>query len=317
MHDRLLDWCSERGEGSLNDFRDAHDWLNDYTQAGSDWPIALYNHQILGHVEVDSARQRWAITPAVVTALDDSGGNALLVGARPRWLLQRLLTLDSDPDERVQELALRVLLTEPMPQSGAPSAYFLTGPDDRLLQELCSALHIRFEYRVSQRLRDTLPSLDSYLSVGRVAAAPPGVEARRFTLEPSVGWEEVDEDDHDGVYEYQGYGAARYDVVLSGERHRVDKGIAIYADLRRLGIQAIRYDARSLEMHVPARMRLPLLAARCAVLRTGLLPTFSREPDRRIPADFAPLNRYDNIPPTTYAAICASLGQSASEGMIR
>lgn len=317
MHDALLEWCSERVTGRIEHFREAHDWLRARTKTISEWGLALYTFQILGHLEVDWSNRTWAIAPAVITVLDDSGGNAALIGARPRVLMRRLLVLEHDPDPRAQELAEQIMLTEPVRRPDAPATYFMTGPHDEALEALCEIMGIRFEHRVAMRIREALPSLDSYLSAGTVAAAPPGVEMRRLVADGSLRWVDVDDDDAPGAYEYQGYGAPRYQFVDQSDRYESDKGIVTFAELRRVARQVIFYSPNRQEMYVPGRTPLPMLAARCAVLRTALLPTFSREPTPGVPTEFGGLSCYRNIPPLTYRAVCDAVGQDASAGLLR
>lgn len=311
MHDHLLEWCSERLSGTIVGFREAHDWLARRQGIDSDSRLVLYTMQTLGHLEVDWLGRRWAATPPVVTALEDSGGNALLVGARPRWLMRRLQTLAFDPDESVQELAEEIDMYEPMEQEGAPAAQFLTGHRDESLAALCVKLDLRFEHRVSLRLRDALPTLDSYLAAGEGASPPPGMEARRFVAEPRPGWVEVDDDHGAGAYEYEAYGAPRYQYCEGGSRFEVEKAIAVYAELRRISFQALFYSVDKSAMYVPGRMPLPLLAARCAVLRTGLLPHFFPRGLKKLP-HLGVLNQYFNIPQIHCKSICDSLGQQFS-----
>jgi hypothetical protein len=260
-------------------------------------------------MEVSWTTRRWAVAPPVVTVLDDSGGNAVLVGARPRWLMRRLDLLHVDPDPEVRSLAERIVPYEPRQQNGAPSARFLTGPQDDTLEQLCARLGIRFEQRVALRLRDALPTLDSYLASGRSVTAPPGMTAKRFVTEPPPGWIDVDDDSQDGAYEYEAYGAPRYQFCTGGERFEAEKSVVVYAELRRCGRAALFYDPELDSMYVPGRLPLPLLAARCLVLRTGLLPIFFHRPTDGIDPALGGLNRYPNIPLLHYKAICESVGQ--------
>lgn len=324
LQDELLEWCSERQEGGIARFREAFEWLarrQRDLRGHRDplpWELTLYNLQILGHVEVDWKERCWAVSPTVVTVLDNSGGNALMVGARPRSLVRRLDTLESDLDAQVRTLAARVELLPPVEQPQAPAARFLTAPSDEILGELCQLLEVRFEHRVAAKLRDLLPTLDSYLVAGECKAAPPGVEACRFRLGNMPEWKDVDADDAPGAYEYQGgYGPRRYHFVDELGRYEGDKGIVMYAELRRVGDQAIFYSSTRAEMMVPALIRLPMLAARCAVLRTGLLPRFSRDTINGVPITLGPINLYANVPTETYVAICKATGQDPSRGLLQ
>jgi hypothetical protein len=167
-------------------------------------------------------------------------------------------------------------------------------------------------------VRDLLPMLDSYLVAGKCKAAPPGVEVRRFHLGNRPEWKDVDTDDAPGAYEYQGgYGPPRYHFVDDLGRYECDKGIVMYAELRRVRDQAIFYSRTRAEMMVPALIRLPMLAARCAVLRTGLLPRFSRDTVAGVPITLGGLTLYANVPTNTYVAICKATGQDPSRGLLQ
>lgn len=324
LQDELLEWCSEREQAGIASFREAFEWLarrqGDLQRHREllSWELTLYNLQNLGHVEVDWKKRSWAVSPTVVTVLDNSGGNALMVGARPRSLVRRLATLESDHDARVRTLAARVELLPPVEQPQAPAARFLTAPSDEILGELCQLLGVRFEHRVAAKLRDLLPTLDSYLVAGECKAAPPGVEVRRFHLGNRPEWKDVDTDDAPGAYEYQGgYGPRRYHFVDEFGRYEGDKGIVMYAELQRVSDQAIFYSSTRAEMMVPAAIRLPMLAARCAVLRTGLLPKFSRDTIAGVPGELGAINLYANVPTKTYVAICNATGQDPSRGLLQ
>lgn len=309
MYDQLLEWCSERAEGTLTSFRETYEWLDRHFRAGrtaGEWALAAFNLQVLGHIELDWPNDRWAITPPVLSVLDHSGGLAALTGARPRWLMHRLENLEEDPE--IGDLAMH-FYPYYIEQRGAPTALILTLSSEDQVAELCAALSIRFERRVTRALRHVLPSLDSYLVAGERVAPPPGVEPQR--LDVSTGkWVPTSDAEGPGAYQYPGYGRKRYffrDETLLAE---ADRGVVTFAELRRVDEQVIFYRRSDETMIVPARMRLPLLAARCAVLQTGLLPQFTPGAVEDVRSELGPLNCYVNIPPEHSDAITGSLGQT-------
>lgn len=311
MLDQLLEWCSERESGSIRAFREAHDWLSRGVGAPerNRAALALRRLEELAHVEVDYRSDKWAIAPPAVAAIEDSGGLAILTGARPRRLMQRLWSLEEDPDPRIRELSSFVFpesLASADP-TASPSIVLMSNRADEILEELCTALAIRFEHRVSWRMSLVLPSIDAYLGVGAVAARPPGFEPRRMEYRDRVEFTPVNSDTTLGAYEYVRYGPPRY-IFNDGEAlYQADRRIVIYAELRRTSHNVLTYERRSQRMFVPGTCPLPLLYARSAVLRTGHLPKFVR----RLPhiAHERPVNVYDNIPEPLFLRICDLLGQ--------
>ncbi len=315
MYDQLLEWCSERQEGTWAAFREAHDWLSMRQPSAEaeqrpDSPIVAYNLQILGHLEMSWTDGRWAVAPAVISVLDNSGGNAVLVGARPRWLRRRLEALHEDPDPALREISSDVIVHEPVQRGEAPSTLYLSSPADELMAVLCRRLGLRFEHRASERLRLVLPSIDAYLQASPLHAPPPGFQPRRLTLDRRPKWQEVDDDHASGAYEYLGYGPPRY--VLNDETRlwQADKWVVVYAELRRLHRQVLFYRRADGVLFVPGYFPMPLLFARCAALRIGLLPRFSRQAVPGVPSEVGPVNQFDNIPPRLFETIADRLGQS-------
>jgi hypothetical protein len=311
IYDRLLTWCSERGEGSIDSFVEAHDWLcrtHGEPEAGNA-RLVLYHLSTLGHVEVDAVRDRWAVTPSAFTVISNSGANALLVGARPKWLMARLADLDNDQDADVQALASHIYPNPPIPQKRAPSARYFTLSCDEDMAALCARLKIRFEHRVAERLASALPNFDSYLAYGQVDHPPHGFRPRRLNVD-TLKWEETDDDGSPGAYEYEGHGR-RY-IFNDGTRLvQGDRGVVEYAELRRARRWVIYHSTTDDSMFVPARAPLPLLYARTAVLRTGLLPLFTTEPIGGVDPQLGPMLRYHNVPRWLSTTISRALGQGS------
>lgn len=313
MYDELLEWCSERLTGSMTAFREAHDWLAEVRSGDRPaWSLTAYKLQILGHLEVSWTGQgTWAVTPSVITMLDNSGGIGMLVGARPRWLMRRLRALESDPDPELAELSLRVMVLDPQPQpqGDGPPTLYLTARDDGDLWSLSDAMGIKFEGRVASRLQEALPVLDSYLHVGWKAATPPGFQPRRFNLRARERWTDVEDETTPGAYEYTRYGPPRYFFYDGDTWAEADKWIVVYAELRRLGEQVLYYRTKDQTLLVSSRTPLPLLYARAAVLRTGMLPTFSSGPFLGVPPFLGSMLEYPNVTPKLFTAIADRLGQ--------
>lgn len=314
FYDTLFDWCSERQQGSMDSFREAHDWLGRVhgTDTVGKADLTAYNLQALGHLEVSWLEGgTWAVTPPTVTMLENSGGLGLLVGARPRWLMRRLQNLEVDADTLLQELSMRVMMElRPQPKDDGPTTLYLTARDDLDLEGLSERLGIAFERRVSQRLREVLPVIDSYLEMGWKASPPPGFEPRRFELYSHDRWSEVADESRPGAYEYRRYGPPRY-LFYDGEVWaEADKWIVVYAELRRRGQNILYYRTADRSMFVPARAPLPLLYARAAALCTGRLPTFTTDLVLGIPSGLGALLQYPNVQPSLFKTIASRLGQA-------
>jgi hypothetical protein len=276
-YDLLLSWASERGGGSLTSFRHAHDWLAGQHPSDSQhhWTWALQSLQALGHIEVSWPQRRWEAAPPTIATMPNGGGYAFLCGARPAWLLRRIDGLEADPT--LGHLAQSVLLERPIPQSGGPALRLLTLESDQDLHTLCTALGLRYAANAGDQLASVLPPLSASLKVGRRDDLPGGVfPARMGDSQPGTPlFNEVVEDlsPPPGGYCTRLYDVARYFYVhTSGDVFEASRGEVVYAELRRRGRNVLRWSRRDGALLVPARMRLPELYERAAVLRTGLLP---------------------------------------------
>src|SRR3954447_5395848 len=81
-HELLLEWVSELGSGTWEQFRRASDWLLDSGRTGqrSRSGLSAASLSVLGHREVDWAGGRWPAAPPVITVLPSAGAHALLAG---------------------------------------------------------------------------------------------------------------------------------------------------------------------------------------------------------------------------------------------
>jgi hypothetical protein len=80
-HELLLQWMSERGSGSWDEFRDAYRWAVPDARAGAAHRF-MRALATLAHVETDWDAGAWTAAPTVVTLLPSAGGHGLLAGAR-------------------------------------------------------------------------------------------------------------------------------------------------------------------------------------------------------------------------------------------
>lgn len=312
-HNLLLSWASERGRGSLTSFRKAHDWLAaDADPAGLHWTWALQSLQSLGHIEVSWQRRRWAATPTTIATTVNGGGYAFLCGARTHWLLRRIAFLDTDPD--LSNLAQSVILELPIPQLVGPDLQLLTLDSDHDIDVLCTALGVRFAPCAADRLLTLLPPLSAILRVGRRNELPGGVFPTRMSdSQPGAPlFNEIVEDlpPQAGGYCTRLYDVSRYFYVhTNGDVFEASRGEVIYAELRRQDRHVLRWSEADSALRVPARMRLPELYERAAVLRTGLLPTIDRRPNE----SGAQWLKYRNIDLSFAQILGEGLGQEVQQ----
>ena len=308
-YDMLLQWVSERGDGSLTAFRQAHDWLTQAELHPSHWTWALQSLQSLGHIEVDWEARRWEVAPSTIATIVGGGGYALLCGARPRWFLRRLDSLGSDPD--LAHLADSIVLERPVPQDHGPPLQLVTFDEEREAAEICEALGVQYSPFAADQLLHLLPRLTYLVRAGRRTepGLPGGVLPTRMGAgEPGLP---LFEDIHDpdrltvGAYCMALFDTRRYFwVYRTDEVFEAGRGEVIYMELRRRGEHVLRWDETDRSLLVPTRFRLPQLYERATVLRTGLLP--GTEPDTRSHALFF---RYRNIDRAFAEFLAELLGQ--------
>ncbi|WP_225809390.1 hypothetical protein [Streptomyces spinosus] len=319
LHDELLLWCSERGAGSLDAFHATYTWLGKGKQESStlDWRIALYNLQVLGHVEVDWEARIWSVTPPVLTTLPNSGGHALLVGQRPLWLIQRLERLHEDPDPGTAALAQSVVALPPLRQANGPSVRMVTLADPEECRALCKVLGIAFEDRAADQLVLRLPRFQEMLTERGVQRGPGGVDPQKMSEGGSDLWTDVEghgEPPLHGAYRYQRYNTHRYIYWIGMSGFIADKRTVMYAELARAERWVLRYSPLRRELYAPKRMQLPHLHARAAVLRSGLLPQLTAldpqtDPDRQSIPGHKSYVKYVNIDEAFARKLAESLYQ--------
>lgn len=313
--DPLLDWCSERAEGTLDSFFAAASYLE------FDRPeLAAHQLSILGHIEVDWNTRHWAAAPPTIVVPPDCGGNAFLTGARPRWLVDAIQTIlganEGGSDVVLSDLAMRVYpyeLGQVKTGREGPTPWWLKfGP--RLATDipiLANHLGIESTTDILGQIGVLLPSLDDLVTAGGVGLlAGRGLSCERFDVN-TLRWtpSRARPDDATGTYRVSGHGPYRYYVNPGGSGDClavVDKRTAVAAAMRRAGRDIFRYDAQLRTLTVYAAADLPLLHARTAVLCAAALPRIYWSH----PSD-PPRARYDNIPPELAAHIGRLLGQGA------
>ena len=267
--DLMLEWLSERGEGSWGSFRDAFAWLRVGASLAT-WDTASFaarQMSSLGHLEIDWVASRWAASPPVLTLLPSAGAHALLTGGRTRELSDRLTaTLDRRSD---------VYGLDPIEQDRAPSARLIACEDETSVRSLASELEVEFSHSVSERIAAILPSLSSYLELTRSMPAPRGYGIQRLD-EETLDWSDVEEDGDRGLYRYQAPAGPEFRLLRDGGlTSKVDLSVGVYGALAGAGQkERLKWFRSSVngDLEVPLRAPLPTLHARAACLCSGMAP---------------------------------------------
>ena len=285
---------SERGGGSWQQLRRAHEWLLPPTYR-PDWETPGFTARILsmlGHVEVDWRASIWAAAPPVLTLVPSGGAHALLTGGRTRTLLEELTEALKEPE---------YCPTEPIEQEHAPSGWLIPFEDTAQVESLAGRLEIRYEYSVAERLSLLLPELDYSLDI---AASTPPARGFGFTrLSPrTLYWDEATSDAEPGLYRYEAPGRPVFRLHYGhGVFYDVDLAVGTWAAVARWGENRLRYRPQSVngELWVPVRAPLPGLHARAAALCSGIAPEKRKD-----------VLVYLNVPETIARRIARSLDQT-------
>lgn len=297
-HDMLLQWASERGEGSWELFKETFDWLCPPTDR-QPWETPGFSIRLLsalGHLEIDWSARRWSATPPTLTLLPEAGGHLLLTGERTRALTDALEgAIGDSPD---------LFALPPHEQPYAPSAQLIACESAREAQRLADDLGATFTYSASDQLASILPTIDDQVDRGRAPAPPSGYGVKRFDLDELRPYD-TDRFDRPGLYEHAAPAGPEFRLVDDdGLSYRIDRAWGIYAALSRWGENKLRYFEQSVngDLAVQVDAPLPPLQARAATLCTGLAPEKRNK-----------VLLYRNVPMRIAEAIARSLDQSVGE----
>ncbi len=300
--DLILEWCSLKGTGTRGSFEQACRSV----LGGSARPSQLLHELALsGHVEVDWVDSgRWWVAPTVLSFVEGSGGNAVLLGARSPETMSVLKRLDAAGDIR----ALTVVLQG----DRSPTAIFVGVSSITELAAAGRAIGATAKTTVRLEYKDALVSLETAVAAGVSEYTSSGIQAKR--LNPaSLRFEPCEvRFGHwaPGCYEQMSYGLRRYLYVDDqGGLHNVDRWIAVHAEINRaMGSSGgapnpLSWSPESLSLYCDARAQLPTMWARAAVMCTGLLPI--RHVDG---ADGHYVDEYRGVLGATYNRIRLTLG---------
>jgi hypothetical protein len=289
-HELLLQWVSERGSGSWNDFREAFRWAEPDARTGGAHSC-MRALTTLAHVEIDWDSGAWAAAPAVVTLLPSAGGHGLLAGARTG----RLRALLEDGLDEVPHVF--AFFRE---QEGAPDVCFIACDSEDDLSQLAIQLGIPFEHSVANRLASLLPSIDAMLAERGSTPGVPDLGVERFDV-LADRWRPVERDIEPGLYRYEHRGRELRWIDEERRPYRVDFALGAYCELRRLQKSDILHWMQAQvngTLSVPLRAPLPVLHARAATMCSGVAPQ-----------RHAAVLRYENVPRRIAEAIASSLDQ--------
>lgn len=298
-HELLLEWVSERGDGSWSDFKRAFDWLfaRRDDPAAHAWRAAR-DLAALGHLEIAWGREvRWTAAPPVLTLLPRSGGRALLTGARTRELTRA-----------AEETAERLdLYLHRQPQRHGPPTMMVLCSSHEDAEQLALELDIPYTYSVANQLAAMLPPLQSWIELAEPRPLASGLDIERF--EPlQLCWRYVAEPEGPGLYRcrtWSGHEYALWNAV--GGWHQVVPEVGVYETLRWEGVNVLHYDQSSGVLTMPAEAALPPLHARAATLASGVLASMCRRKGLT-------WTNHWNIPASVAEGIASSLGQALIEG---
>lgn len=323
-YDLFLEWVSEKASGSWDEMREAWTWIvsknhavRPDSPAARAW-VAAASLSALGHIEIRwEDPQSWAVCPPVVTMIPNSGGRALVTGARTRALYRVPKDRDS-PGEGVladaaEELGLWI---DNLKQDQGPTSVLVAcnEPDDAA--KLAAACNIDFSYSVSEQLSKLLPPLASYADGWCSRDMPQGYERDGFDPK-TLEWrpEILEADFPPGLYRFKPPGKQVHMLVrATGEPVSADREHAVFEVLRWHDCQVVSYDERTGRLWAPVNARLPTLHERAAVLCSGQLPLRQRRgiPSLRSAGDIHGLS-YMNVSPGVASRIMASLHQRGDD----
>ncbi len=283
-YDELLLWASEVAGGRIGSLLASASWL-----IADRPPRDVVDDMVaLGHV--DLVKDRWTAVPTVLSRLVQGGGNSLVVGARPRWVVEAIDALDRSDDPEV--VALSDHLTENMlVEQEGPSTWFLSFGHEAPI-EVLSRVGVRRKDDLAggllQRLRTT--------QRGNFRSVRPGEIVAQFV--PSSGdntlgeWEPVRTDHELGSYAYLQNNQRVHARRTSDGWLLMDRRWAEWLALPR-NTPALWAAPRETSLYVLHSLRLPPDLERALVLRTGRLAKVTRLPDNDSGPD---VRRYSNIP---------------------
>lgn len=270
-YDRLIEWMSAVGNGSLTLFQRACQAIGLAAEAAEPGRV-LRRLRLLGHIESSADGTRWSVAPTVlarVVGMDGSPAH-MLCGARDQSLLTSLR----------QYAAVDI---KPQPRGDAPARIEITAMD--AAQATVAGEPERLERAhvddAAARLAQALPPLDQWKDVlGRMPNIKPELyEVRRFEGDGFVDapldgsgfyelWQPDGRGHRTGRPAYRLFYDAPRDRWLSGDWY----GLRFLARVEDGGACPVHFDLLSGRLALPWAWRPPELYERALVLCSGRLP---------------------------------------------
>lgn len=287
--DHVLIWMSAKKEGSWSQFKqavetlyipaleDSSETVSDPSWAGAVGPVILHNAlrlniTRLGHAEFydENGRFRWRIVPPTIATTNVSDGVlGILCGARTPALLEILANECNSSELQILEMA------------EGPSAVTVSTQSEERLAEIADKCRVNLQCSSAEALLLTHPNISCgcFDSQSRLPAGT-GWGAKQFS--PStLSWQESSPtevaDAHCGLFQIRAGYPWKYLMPGDEAYVEVSKEVGIYRILSRSRRRILRFSEKSMTLTVPAACRPPILTERALVLRSGLLPTFSRQ----------------------------------------
>jgi hypothetical protein len=282
--DRLLVYLSELSSGPWPRFRAAVQASIGANDPGSDRSYFVrVDLEALADIEFSPSQgMAWTIAPTTLVQIpSEYGAAAVVAGARTAALLSEL---ENEPFEKRS-------------QQAGPTQYLVRADTTEELRDIARRLSFVWSPNFSNRLAKMLPATNQIYEAAGDDPAPTGWSMERFE---NMSWREVNSDSTDGLYRYR-HTTTEYRLKSDGRCRKLDRSTAIYEYCRQTGRLIVGYDSSARTLRVPQIAGLPPLAARCATLCSGLLPSSEQQADgRRILC-------YTNVPDWTGRMIRASL----------
>ena len=298
IHDLVLEWLSEIGQGDWDDVRDGIANLKlpypGFTTPS--WAVAS-DLELCGHIDIDWRARRWSVSCPARGLLPGTSLCAVWTGARPRALQKRL---EAQLENYVSVFDFRVA------GGDGPTAHFVKAACADDLRRVAEEVGLRFVVDPARHLASQLATED--WSLTDRAAGPAEFEEFEWFDAPARNWVRTSGAPRQpGLYQFDRYGKVTRWRDEEGSWWLMERANGMFRAAREGGLTGLLcWRAPARDRSEPARLELvnpyilPKLAGRAAVASSGLLP-------RRTPA----CQEFYNVQRGVAESIARSLGQAA------
>ncbi|MFD4672475.1 hypothetical protein ACFWNN_22305 [Lentzea sp. NPDC058450] len=288
---------TETSAGSIRELREKVSWLartsdrNANSFATGQWVRDLSS---LAHAEIRWDLDRWAVAPPVIARLPAADGTAVVVGARPKGL-----------KEKLEETEVSLFVVEAEAGEGmlaAPDSWVVQFDDVATLPEIARRSGVVYGGCAAVRLANVLVPL----KLGS-PAAPPSVNVADLEQLQLSGQFSPATPARDGLYRMRIGNRLVHLYRRDGTWYHCDRAIGTYMFFAQRSTSVLRWRAESGRGRVDAGALfvdriapLPVLQARAATLCSGFAPVLNQA---------AQTYRYSNVPRAVATQIAESLEQ--------